>query len=220
MTLKQQINLQNYDKDELSNELAEAENIMRDYKAASSAKIKELEDSLQMKETEIEDLTSKLKQQSEAAQKQKAKIKIRKLEKSLAQVEEKNKCLEKLLQDEMERNKLMKMEEQNNNETNEKLMAEFKEKVKAVVNEHIKIREAVNSILPQDKNCDNYYSEDSDDDDDKTTSQLVSLEDYNKLRDENQGLMTKVFTLTCQRMKLKEQLYSLSKESLDILSGF
>ena len=123
----------------------------------------------------------------------------------------------------MERNKLMKMEEQNNNETNEKLMAEFKEKVKAVVNEHIKIREAVNSILPQDKDCDNDDSEDNsdDDDDDKTTSsQLVSLEDYNKLRDENQGLMTKVFTLTCQRMKLKEQLYSMSKESMDILFSF
>ena len=147
-----------------------------------------------------------------------------------AQASSDSNFLHNTLLKQVEKSQSLKEELNNNNVENKRLVKEINVMVDTIEEEHIKINSLVKTLVlnkPKDQTGDivkdlfDSDNEDSDyfDDKDMTTTcaQMVSLDDYEKLKEEKQELVAKVFSLTIEKMKLKDHIHRLKKDSLGIL---
>ena len=147
-----------------------------------------------------------------------------------AQASSDSNFLHNTLLKQVEKSQSLKEELNNNNVENKRLVKEINVMVDTIEEEHNKINSLVKTLVfnkPKDQTSDivkdlfDSDNEDTDyfDDKDMTTTcaQMVSLDDYEKLKEEKQELVAKVFRLTVEKMKLKDHIDRLKKDSLGIL---
>ena len=147
-----------------------------------------------------------------------------------AQASSDSNFLHNTLLKQVEKSQSLKEEMNNNNVENKRLVKEINVMVDTIEEEHNKINSLVKTLVfnkPKDQTGDivkdlfDSDKEDSDYFDDKdmttTSAEMVSLDDYEKLKEEKQELVAKVFRLTVEKMKLKDHIDRLKKDSLGIL---
>ena len=205
LTLKQKITIQDGDKDELSTDLANAEKRYEDLKKDSETKTKALESLLDARDLEIQQLKNKIENISNTlfeksveeveAQlsdlRKKTSRRIKDLENSVAVKNEESDILRKKIADICEEKEALETQ-MRSDPCDDETLAEVGQLVEMLRGEIQDIKDNVMGGFVM-------------------RNSAVNAKENNEFKSEKQRLDAKILRLTIEKMKLKRQIYDLSK---------